>query len=295
MALTSREEVEGLTREHFGRQVTACEDVLSLAAELLEADPWRGRPITDSLADKAIAAEAARGFKTFRGSFDAAIGGFGPQAAMLNRSLFEGMAVAYWVRANPDEAADMFHKHRRLARDKWNRRLVAQGEPPLDDLPDEAEMQQLKELFGGEWSTKLWCGMSLHELVGAIEPQWDEPSELRRFYRIAHADHTETDHTTAMSLASPVITDDEVGFRVDSGRSLQYVARGLFAGFWSYSHMLRLATDYFEIDGRERVVPAFERGMGLIAPLDETEAKAVGRNDPCPCGSGVKYKRCHGA
>jgi preprotein translocase subunit SecA len=21
----------------------------------------------------------------------------------------------------------------------------------------------------------------------------------------------------------------------------------------------------------------------------------VGRNDPCPCGSGLKYKRCHGA
>ena len=23
--------------------------------------------------------------------------------------------------------------------------------------------------------------------------------------------------------------------------------------------------------------------------------KKVGRNDPCPCGSGKKYKRCHGA
>ncbi|MEK6913183.1 MAG: SEC-C metal-binding domain-containing protein [Nanoarchaeota archaeon] len=21
----------------------------------------------------------------------------------------------------------------------------------------------------------------------------------------------------------------------------------------------------------------------------------IGRNDPCPCGSGKKYKRCHGA
>jgi preprotein translocase subunit SecA len=21
----------------------------------------------------------------------------------------------------------------------------------------------------------------------------------------------------------------------------------------------------------------------------------VGRNDPCPCGSGLKYKKCHGA
>jgi len=27
-----------------------------------------------------------------------------------------------------------------------------------------------------------------------------------------------------------------------------------------------------------------------------TEASAkVGRNDPCPCGSGKKYKKCHGA
>ena len=25
------------------------------------------------------------------------------------------------------------------------------------------------------------------------------------------------------------------------------------------------------------------------------EAPRVGRNDPCPCGSGKKYKKCHGA
>lgn len=23
-------------------------------------------------------------------------------------------------------------------------------------------------------------------------------------------------------------------------------------------------------------------------------AETVGRNDPCPCGSGLKYKNCHG-
>jgi preprotein translocase subunit SecA len=27
--------------------------------------------------------------------------------------------------------------------------------------------------------------------------------------------------------------------------------------------------------------------------LDDDEQ--VGRNDPCPCGSGKKYKKCHGA
>lgn len=28
-------------------------------------------------------------------------------------------------------------------------------------------------------------------------------------------------------------------------------------------------------------------------PVFRTEPK-VGRNDPCPCGSGKKYKKCHG-
>ncbi|WP_366972914.1 SEC-C metal-binding domain-containing protein [Thermoflexus sp.] len=26
----------------------------------------------------------------------------------------------------------------------------------------------------------------------------------------------------------------------------------------------------------------------------EPASRAIGRNDPCPCGSGKKYKHCHG-
>jgi preprotein translocase subunit SecA len=36
-------------------------------------------------------------------------------------------------------------------------------------------------------------------------------------------------------------------------------------------------------------------GNGTEAkPIRRNEPK-VGRNDPCPCGSGKKYKKCHGA
>ncbi len=35
------------------------------------------------------------------------------------------------------------------------------------------------------------------------------------------------------------------------------------------------------------------RGAAPTAPVVRTEDK-VGRNDPCPCGSGKKYKKCHG-
>jgi uncharacterized protein YecA (UPF0149 family) len=32
-----------------------------------------------------------------------------------------------------------------------------------------------------------------------------------------------------------------------------------------------------------------------IMPLLAGEARTTGRNEPCPCGSGKKYKRCCGA
>ena len=39
--------------------------------------------------------------------------------------------------------------------------------------------------------------------------------------------------------------------------------------------------------------------LRLRSPAPPTQSTTprlnVGRNDPCPCGSGVKYKRCHGA
>ncbi len=40
--------------------------------------------------------------------------------------------------------------------------------------------------------------------------------------------------------------------------------------------------------------PARTGGDDVIKQVRREEAK-VGRNDPCPCGSGKKYKKCHGA
>jgi preprotein translocase subunit SecA len=34
-------------------------------------------------------------------------------------------------------------------------------------------------------------------------------------------------------------------------------------------------------------------GSGAVSQVVR-EAPKVGRNDPCPCGSGKKYKHCHG-
>src|SRR5438093_46020 len=42
--------------------------------------------------------------------------------------------------------------------------------------------------------------------------------------------------------------------------------------------------------------PSVQRGSGVAEPAFAANPYAgVGRNDPCPCGSGKKFKKCHGA
>lgn len=60
-------------------------------------------------------------------------------------------------------------------------------------------------------------------------------------------------------------------------------------GWWAGKpREFRLAcSDY--VNGFTPFMPAF-----LAAPRRERVAAKVGRNDPCPCGSGKKHKRCCG-
>ena len=49
------------------------------------------------------------------------------------------------------------------------------------------------------------------------------------------------------------------------------------------------------LDERERRLGALERRLrARTIPLESEAFGRVGRNDPCPCSSGFKFKRCHG-
>ena len=52
----------------------------------------------------------------------------------------------------------------------------------------------------------------------------------------------------------------------------------------------------FHVQAPEAAAPARPQVPGPAGrPLQAVPKGDVGRNDPCPCGSGKKYKRCHGA
>ena len=44
---------------------------------------------------------------------------------------------------------------------------------------------------------------------------------------------------------------------------------------------------------RPNAAPVGPRPQGPVGPI-RNEGPRIGRNDPCPCGSGKKYKNCHG-
>ncbi len=46
---------------------------------------------------------------------------------------------------------------------------------------------------------------------------------------------------------------------------------------------------------RELAVASRQGGGDTSQPTQRHRGEKVGRNDPCPCGSGKKYKKCHGA
>ncbi|HEY0190153.1 MAG TPA: YchJ family metal-binding protein, partial [Kofleriaceae bacterium] len=73
------------------------------------------------------------------------------------------------------------------------------------------------------------------------------------------------------------------GAREDEG-VVEFVARGVTKGV---PFAQRERSRFRKLEGRWYYVD------GVAAQAKA--AVTAGRNDACPCGSGVKYKRCHGA
>jgi preprotein translocase subunit SecA len=72
-------------------------------------------------------------------------------------------------------------------------------------------------------------------------------------------------------------------------------------GDFAYQHESLAGADAIEAAGAGAggAVTAGAIGGGATAVATQqrvaSEWDKVGRNDPCPCGSGKKYKKCHGA
>lgn len=299
------ERIERKIAASYAQELRACAELEAFMVGAL--DPWQGRSIQKSSpdeppgADEIIGLLFARATKTFKAAILLVRQGYGEQASMLNRSLFEGMVVAHWVTANEGAATERFFRGWRfdrylLARVLENTGWLPDGtKAPGPDL-SEAELLAMRGEFG-TYGHKLWTGHnSLRELVDEIETDWGDEGErqmLRNFLRVVNRDNNQLLHSTVSGLAEAATGMADDGLYLSVGPSETRIEQALFPAYWTYAETFGVLIDRFEISVRAEFEEMMQRHDFDFRLLTTEEANGVERNDPCPCGSGEKFKRCH--
>ena len=235
--------LEALIREHHEHEIEACEELADFSESALA--PWGGRTIEKAaiddppVADEIVALGFARSAKTYKAAIRLAKQGFGEQAAMLNRSLFEGMAVGFWVHHNEEEASerftqayryDLYHQARLVEQAGW---LSAEDRPHGPVIAPE-ELADLEQKFGN-YGERPWTGHpNIRELVADVEQYWpdDEHGLLWNFLQIVHRDNNQLLHATVSGLATAGTRMDDEGIplhRPVAGTDRKGAIRGLLA------------------------------------------------------------------
>jgi len=177
---------------------------------------------------------------------------------------------------------------------RWNEIARALHPDALLDRPDELHLSPLMVVWDDEARAEvqaesgltdddarqlqtgaIWA-MGFFDAVRDFEPDWPEPGEAAP--DAEH--HLSAMHDLAMLLADPAEPDYQAHLEalVEPG-SGQGPGRGavIDAALFAVQDLRLYWLDHGPTPTQRRVGPT------------------PGRNDPCPCGSGRKYKKCHGA
>ena len=282
----------------------ACVDLRDRVRELfvsIEPEEWHLEP--GSL-DAVVFGTFGRGTKTYSAALLLADRGFGEQAGMLNRSLFEHAVVAWWMLLQEDQEGTMERVRRHHDHAKVLDRRRAELHPELE-LDQEADVSTFTDEYVAELDgmflkhgERHWTGLSLHGLVEQVEDGWDEAAYaglLWKFFRFVNTWNNSMLHHSAVGLVQgiePMQADG--GFVLKLAPSDDWVGAALFASFWSYAVLALAALRCGGVDRRGPLREFVDQRSGDFREFTAEELKGVGRNDPCPCGSGRKYKHCHG-
>jgi uncharacterized protein len=215
----------------------------------------------DRLADflKSCKGGRAMNLEEMDGFFSALVAGAEPvMPSEYNREVFGGdlsEAVAF---ANLDEAQEILN----LMMRHWNKiaSTLYRGKIHVPLILE----HEHGELHGNDWARGFIRGMQMrHDSWAELVNDEKYGGALIPMMALYH------EHDEDPEMRSEPITPDK------RERVIALMAAGLMNAY-----------EYFR---KER-----EGDLGVDVPESRRNPSKVGRNDPCPCGSGKKYKRCCG-
>jgi len=221
-----------------------------------------------------VLALSAGATTTYEAAIRLACDGFGYQAAMLNRSLFEAIVDCHWTTMNPELAVQRVREHTAyMARVKA--RTAAKyprqfGDLPLPGALSEEDDKRLRKLFRG--GTGSWTGLNLHDRVKAISSRWAEGMAREQLFYvrdIVNGINNSLLHSTPWGMARMTRPLEErsgasAGRRAEIGPSAAFRRESLFASFWMASALARMLLDECGLDSEEFENGLYARGIGVF-------------------------------
>ena len=157
----------------------------------------------------------------------------------------------------------------------------------------------MSNLIDSGWAA--WLPFELAEALEARGGNWAQRRELRKRLEAgpSAADRERWDRFALVCPSRIDLPPSADGLTVEGAHAILDQLGLLDAAPESVELVLTL--DNEDVRDLERIRSARDLGeiADLPAGMPSLEARfggaKVGRNDPCPCGSGKKYKRCHGS
>jgi preprotein translocase subunit SecA len=159
-------------------------------------------------------------------------------------------------------------------------RLVELGREFMRRELSDLEKYVLLQIYDGEWKDHLYAMDRMRESIflralAERDPKIEYKHEGYRMF------------SEMLSAIEERVTDVIFKVRLEAGARARNV--------WNVSSTEHQEVGQFEMAERQRAAATAPQQGEVQVKQIKLENPKVGRNDPCPCGSGKKYKKCHGA
>jgi len=202
-------------------------------------------------ADGIVVRTYIRSTKTYGAAVRLAQRGYGVQAGMLARSLFEDMLVAHWVRRHPTDAPatmGLHHQHNlelfREGLSKYGRAHELAHVPGLTD--------EKREELVSEFGRRHWTGLTLLKIAEEIQGDWvNEQLERRMLWQVFDITQLMNNllvHHSGFALDRVADSSEPGVTRFDVGPSKVYIHEALLSAWFSYGNTCSLVHDGGDLD-----------------------------------------------
>ncbi len=265
-----------------------------LARHFTDLDAQALSDLLDARADEGVLP-----LEAVDGLFCAAV--VGPESVGLDELMpvvLQGAAPAWADAADTTYASALLagllaHVGRRVARDPDDQALPYFALPEDADELDEDGFAELGCIPGANWAIGFMGGVGLREDAWGALVDTDEDTEADLDFIAALLPEGEDDEDDADVQGDGETADtprEPLRWQADADASEDDAEEDPEAPLTMRERLEALGQ-----------VPDVLHALNLTR-LDRLNSQApvrreakVGRNDPCPCGSGAKYKKCHGA